>query len=154
MARQARQRGQREGGVFRRLILGLAIGGGVLITWVAWTKLERQRPTAELVHPVAALGRNSTVDVHLHDVGTGLAWSRLEIVNGDTTTVLASETYPAVSWRGSGLFDTTITKPLAPLDNKFREGPATLRVFAGDYSWLRWVRSEHPVFETSFTIDL
>jgi murein DD-endopeptidase MepM/ murein hydrolase activator NlpD len=154
MTRQARQRGRREGGGGRRLIFGLAIGLLLLIVFVAWTKLEFRLPTAELVHPMAALGRTSTIDVHLTDVGTGLAWSRIEVESGGTKTVLASDSYPAVSWRGSGLFDTTVSKPLAPMDNKFTEGPATLRVFAGDYSWLRWIRSEHPILETAFTIDL
>jgi murein DD-endopeptidase MepM/ murein hydrolase activator NlpD len=154
MARQARQRGQREGGGGRRLILGLAIAFAALIAWVAWIKLERRLPTAALVHPITALGRNSTIDVHLADVGTGLAWSRVEVESGGTTAVLANDVYPAVSWRGSSIFDTTVTKPLAPFDNKLAEGPATLRVFAGDYSWLRWLRSEHPVLETAFTIDL
>jgi murein DD-endopeptidase MepM/ murein hydrolase activator NlpD len=140
--------------VGRRLILGLVVILFILIAFVGWTKLERRRPTAELVHPIAALGRSSTLDVRIADVGTGLAWSRVEVESGGTTTVLASDTYPAVSWRGSGLFNTTITKPLAPLEHKFGEGPATLRVFAGDYSWMRWLRAEHPLLETAFTIDL
>jgi murein DD-endopeptidase MepM/ murein hydrolase activator NlpD len=140
--------------VGRRLIFGLVIGALLLIAFVAWTKLERRQPTVALVRPMAALGRTSTIDVRLADVGTGLAWSRVEVESGSTTTVLASETYPASSWRGSGLFETTITKPLAPVEHKLGEGPATLRVFAGDYSWLRWLRSEHPLLETPFTIDL
>ena len=138
----------------RRLIFGLVIGVVVLIAFVAWTKLERRHPTAELVHPIAALGRNSTIDVHLADVGTGLAWSRVEVESGGTTTVLANDTYPATSWRGSDVFETTITQAARAGREQVREGPATLRVFAGDYSWLRWIRSEHPLLETPFTIDL
>jgi murein DD-endopeptidase MepM/ murein hydrolase activator NlpD len=140
--------------VGRRLFLGLAIGIAVMLVWVLWNKLERRRPTAELVHPIAALGRNSTIDVHLADVGTGLAWSRIEVESGGNTTVLASDVYPATTWLGSDLHDATVTKPLAPIENKFAEGPATLRVFAGDYSWLRWLRSDHPLLEAAFTIDL
>jgi len=140
--------------VGRRLVLGLVISVVVLLTFVAWTKLERRRPTAELAHPITALGRTSTIDVALHAVGTGLAWSRVEVETGGTTTVLASDTYPATSWRGSGVLETTVSKPLAPADNKLAEGPATLRVFAGDYSWLRWIRTDLPLLETPFTIDL
>jgi len=105
--------------VGRRLILGLAVSLFILIAFVAWTKLERRRPTVELVHPIAALGRNSTLDVRIADVGTGLAWSRVEVESGGATTVLASDTYPAVSWRGSGLLETTIATPLAPIEHKF-----------------------------------
>jgi len=140
--------------VGRRLVVGFVIALVALSAYVGWIKLERRSPTAELVHPIATLGRSSTIDVHLMDVGTGLAWSRLEVERNGTTTVLANDTYPAVSWRGSGLLDTTVSKPLAPVDNKFVEGPAKLRVFAGDYSWLRLFRSERPILETDFTIDL
>jgi murein DD-endopeptidase MepM/ murein hydrolase activator NlpD len=140
--------------VGRRLIFGLAIAVVLVIVWVAWTKLERRHPTATLARPIAALGRNSTIEVKLADVGTGLAWSRVEVESNGTKSVLADATYPAVSWRGSDVFETTVTPPLAPADNKLGEGPATLRVFGGDYSWLRWFRSETPLLETSFTIDL
>lgn len=138
----------------RRLVLGVAVALVALIAFVGWVKLERRRPTAELAHPLTALGRGSTIDVTVRDVGTGLAWSRIEVENNGTTTVLASETYPAETWRGSGLYETTIRTPLAPIDHKLPEGPATLRVFAGDYSWLRWLRSDPALLETSFTIDL
>ncbi len=152
MARHARQReGGRRGG---RLILGLVVGLVGLATYVGWIKLERRYPTAELVRPVTALGRGSTIDVHLADVGTGLAWSRVEVEHGGATAVLATDTYPAISWRGSGLHDATIATPLAPLENKFREGPATLRVYGGDYSWLRWIRQDRVLLEVPFTIDL
>jgi murein DD-endopeptidase MepM/ murein hydrolase activator NlpD len=135
-------------------MLGLAIGLVGLIAYVGWIKLERRYPTAELVKPISALGRTSTVDVRLADVGTGLAWSRVEVVSDDTTAVLADEVYPAESWRGSGVAETTITKPLAPAENKLREGPATLRVYAGDYSWLRWLRRDRVILEAPFAIDL
>jgi murein DD-endopeptidase MepM/ murein hydrolase activator NlpD len=138
----------------RRLMVGFVIVLVALGAYVGWVKLERRQPIAELAHPVATLGRGSTIEIHLTDVGTGLAWSRIEVERDGATTVLANETYPAVSWRGSGLLDTTVSKPLAPVDNKFVEGPAKLRVFAGDYSWLRIFRSEHPLLETDFTIDL
>lgn len=138
----------------RRLVLGLAVGLVALIAFVGWIKLETHRPTAELAHPITALGRTSTIDVALHDVGTGLAWSRIEVESNGTKTVLAEETYPAETWRGSNRLDATVSKPLAPLENKLAEGPATLRVYAGDYSWLRFVRSDRVLLEAPFTIDL
>ncbi|MCC6847998.1 MAG: M23 family metallopeptidase [Deltaproteobacteria bacterium] len=138
----------------RRLVLGVAFALVALIGFVAWVKLERRRPTAALARPPAALGRGGTIDVTLRDVGTGLAWGRVEVESNGATTVLASEAYPAQTWRGSGLFETTISTPLAPIDHKLGEGPATLRVFAGDYSWLRWLRSDPAVLEAPFTIDL
>ncbi len=135
-------------------MLGCAVGLVALFAFVGWVKLETHRPTAALAHPITALGRTSTIDVRLHDVGTGLAWSRVEVESNGTTTVLADETYPAETWRGSGRFDATISTPLAPVDHKLAEGPATLRVFADDYSWLRWLRSNRVLLEAPFTIDL
>ena len=67
--------------------------------------------------------------------------------------MLASDSYPAVSWRGSGLFDTTVSKPAGAGRQQFTEGPATagvrrrLLVAALDP-----FRAPDP--ETPFTIDL
>jgi murein DD-endopeptidase MepM/ murein hydrolase activator NlpD len=140
--------------VGRRLVLGLALVLLALILYVGWIKLERRQPTAELARPITALGRGSTIDVKIADVGTGLAWSRVEVESNGTTTVLANDAYPATSWRGSGLVETVVSKPLAPAENKLREGTATLRVYAGDYSWLRWLRRDRVLLEAPFSIDL
>jgi murein DD-endopeptidase MepM/ murein hydrolase activator NlpD len=110
--RSARYREQREG-VWRRrfrVLLVLAVLGGV--GFLATTKLEWHRPTAELLHPVDALGRTSTTP------------------------------------------ETTISVPLQALERKIPEGPATIRVYADDYSWLRWFRGERPLVEAPATIDL
>ncbi len=152
--RSARYREQREG-VWRRrfrVLLALVIVGGTV--FLAKTKLEWHRPTAELVHPVDALGRTSTIDVHVADPETGLRWTRVEIESGGTRTVLASEDYPAASWRKSTAAETTISAPLQAVERKIPEGPATVRVYADDYSWLRWFRGEKPILEAQATIDL
>lgn len=154
MARQARQRGRRASGAGRWPVLGVALALAALIAYVGWVKLEPRRPVAELAHPITALGRDSTIDVTLRDVGTGLAWSRIEIERNGTTTVLASARYPAETWRGSGLHETAISAPLAALGGALGEGSATLRVFAGDYSWLRWFRRDSALLEAPFAIDL
>lgn len=152
--RSARYREQREG-VWRsrlRVILVLLLVGGAV--FLANTKLEWHRPTAELVHPVDALGRTSTIDVHVADAQTGLRWSRVEIESGGTRTVLASEEYPAASWRKSTTPETTLSVPLQAVERKIAEGPATVRVYADDYSWLRWFRGERPILEAQAAIDL
>jgi murein DD-endopeptidase MepM/ murein hydrolase activator NlpD len=152
--RSARYRDQRDGiwrRRFRMMVALIVVGGGVFL---ATTKLEWHRPTAELVHPVDALGRAGTIDVHLIDAQTGLSRSRVEIESGATRTVLASEEYPAASWRKSTRLETTISVPLAAVERKIPEGPATIRVYADDYSWLRWFRRERPILEAQATIDL
>ena len=152
--RSARYREQREGIWRRRLrvVVALALVGGVV--FLATTKLEWHRPTGELLHPVDALGRTSTIDVHLADAQTGLSRARVEIEAGGTRTVLASEDYPAASWRRSTAMETTLSVPLQAIERKIPEGPATIRVYADDYSWLRFVRGERPTIEVAATIDL
>jgi murein DD-endopeptidase MepM/ murein hydrolase activator NlpD len=152
--RRARYGNRREGVWRGRMWLVLALGlvGGLGV--LGWVKCEWHRPTVELVQPHPVLGLDATITVRLRDRGTGLAWSRVELEAPATHLVLASADYPATSWRGSTTFETTLSIPLTPRDRKIPEGPATLRVFADDYSWLRWVRSRGPLLEQTLTIDL
>jgi len=152
--RQARYRERRDG-IWRRrfqVVLALASIGG--LGFLGWTKLEWYRPTAELLQPIEAVGRESTIDVRIRDRGTGLSRSRIEIESGGTRTVLAAEEYPAASWRTSTIWERTLAVPVQALERKLTEGPATIRVYADDYSWLRWLRSERPALEFATTVDL
>jgi murein DD-endopeptidase MepM/ murein hydrolase activator NlpD len=152
--RSARYREQRDG-IWRarlRAIVALVFVAGVVV--LAMTKLEWHRPTAELLHKVDVLGRTSTIDVHIADPQTGLSRSRVEIESGGNRTVLSSEEYPAASWRKSTVAETTLSIPLQAIERKIPEGPLTIRVYADDYSWLRWFRSERPALEAQATVDV
>ena len=92
--------------------------------------------------------------MHVSDPQSGLKWSRVELESNGQKTVLASEEYPAASWRKSTVLDTTLTVPVKAAELGLKEGPATLRVFADDYSWMRFVRTERPLLEQPITIDL
>jgi len=152
--RDAPQRERRGGSGRRGFRVGLllALIGG--IGFVAWAKLEWHRPEADLVHPGDVLGRDGTIDVRVHDAETGLSRSRVEIESGGTRIQLASAEYPAASWLRSTIQATTLSVALRALERKIPEGPATIRVYADDYSWLRWFRSERPVLEHAVRIDL
>ncbi len=142
-------------GFWRRrfaLVATLLLTGGTGVLLV--TKLEWHRPTAELLHPLDVLGRTSTIDVRLADPQTGLSRSRVEIESGGNRTVLASEEYPAASWRKSTVPETTLSIPLQAIERKIPEGPLTIRVYADDYSWLRWFRRERPALEVQTTVDV
>ena len=156
MARQARQRGQREGGVGRRLVLGFVIG---LRRADRVRRLDQARASASdrgARHvPSPRSAARSTIDVTLADVGTGLAWSRVEVESGGTTTVLADEAYP----RG------LVARQRRPRDHGHRSRsrrpstssardprrcasmPATTRGCAGS-------GASASILETPFTIDL
>lgn len=148
------RQGGRDGVGGRRVRVVLAVVVLGAIAFVGWTKLERRPPTAALVHPLDVVGLQSTVDVRLADAGTGLASARVELESGGTVTELAREIYPSTSWRGSDVHDTTISVPLDPRGRKIAEGPAIVRVFADDHSWLRWFRTAGPLLEQPITIDL
>lgn len=134
-------------------MVGVLLVLGSLI-FLAFTKGEWNAPTATLVDPSPTLGANGTIDVRLRDTGTGLKRSRIELESEGVRTVLVSEDYPAETWRRSTVFDTTLSVPLAGGEIKIAEGPATIRVYAEDYSWLRWFRSRKPLLEQTITIDL
>ncbi len=129
----------------------LLLGG---LIFLAFTKAEWHRPTATLVDQRDTLGANGTIDVRVHDVGTGLKRSRIELESEGIRTVLLSEEYPADTWRRSTTFETTLSVPLGGGEHKIAEGPATIRVYAEDYSWLRWFRSRQPLLEHTLRIDL
>jgi murein DD-endopeptidase MepM/ murein hydrolase activator NlpD len=152
--RQARYREQRDGLWRRRfrVTLVLVVIGG--LGFLGWTKLEWHRPTAELLHPLDAVGRESTIDVRIRDAGTGLSRSRVEIESGGVRTLLAGEQYPAASWRKSTVDERTLAVPVQAVEHKIAEGPATIRVYADDYSWLRWFRAERPAIEIATTVDV
>ncbi|HEY2385524.1 MAG TPA: M23 family metallopeptidase [Candidatus Binatia bacterium] len=152
--RSARHREQRDG-IWRRrfgVVTALVLVTGTILLLV--TKLEWHRPTAELAHPLDVLGRTSTIDVRIADLQTGLSRSRVEIESGGTTTVLANEEYPAASWRKSSVPEKTLSIPLQAIERKIPEGPLTIRVFADDYSWLRFFRGERPALEVHATVDV
>jgi murein DD-endopeptidase MepM/ murein hydrolase activator NlpD len=126
----------------------------VVAAFLVWTKGEWHRPTAELARPTSVLGLDGTIDVKLHDRGTGLQSSRLELENDGTRLNLAAADYPATSWRGSTTYDATLSAPLDPRGRNLKEGPAIVRVYAEDHSWLRWFRSRTAALEETFIIDL
>ena len=133
--------------------MGVLLLLGSLI-FLAFTKGEWHAPTAILIDQRSTLGANGTIDVRIRDAGTGLKRSRIELESDGIRTVLISEDYPAETWRRSTTFDTTLSVPLGGGEHKIAEGPATIRVYAEDYSWLRWFRSRTPLLEHTISIDL
>ncbi|HSD11034.1 MAG TPA: M23 family metallopeptidase, partial [Candidatus Binatia bacterium] len=61
--------------------------------------------------------------------------------------------YPASSWRGSGIREKSFTLPVSPRDAKIPEGPATLTVNARDGSWLNFLVSRPPTLVQPIQVD-
>ena len=147
------RRESRVGGFLSRLGLWTAIALMVVVAYVVWVKFERSRPTASLRQPLQYLSRHAEIALDVADRGTGLASVEVAIDAAGTRYQVLSETYPAASWRGSGVYEKAFTLPVAPRDAKMPEGPATLIVTAKDGSWLNLFRSTPPTLTVPLQID-
>jgi hypothetical protein len=147
------RRESRQGGFFRRLRLWAILAAVAAAAYVAWVKFDSSRPTATLRQPLRYIGRSGEIALDVADRGTGLASVEVAIEAGGTRYQLVSETYPATSWRGSGIHEKSFTLPVAPRDAKIPEGPATLQVVARDGSWRNHFGTPPPTLVQSIEID-
>jgi murein DD-endopeptidase MepM/ murein hydrolase activator NlpD len=147
------RREPRQGRFLRRLRLWLSIAFAVALAYAGWVKLESSRPTATLRRPVHFLGKRAEIDLEVADRGTGLASVEVSIEAGSTRFQIVAESYPAASWRGSGLHEKSFALRVAPADAKIPEGPATLVVDARDGSWLNYLVKRPTVLRQPIEID-
>ncbi len=147
------RRDSRGGGFLSRLGLWATIVVAIALGYLVWVKFEWARPTARMRQPLQYLGRKAEIALDVSDRGTGLASVEVAIDAGGTRYQVLSETYPATSWRGSGVHDKEFTLPVSPRDAKIPEGPATLIVSAKDGSWLNLFRSTPPLLTQPLQID-
>jgi len=147
------RRESRGGGFLRRLRLWIALVVLGVAAYFGAIKFEWSRPTAHLRQPIEYIGRHAEIPVDVADWGTGLASVDVSIEAGGTRYQLLSETYPAQSWRGSGVHEKSFTLPVSPRDAKMPEGAATLVVTARDGSWLNYLVSRPPALSQPVQID-
>jgi len=153
MLADSSRRGPRQGGFLRRLRLWLSIAFAVGVAYAGWVKLESWRPTATLRPPVQLLGKHAEIDLEVADRGTGLASVEVAIEAASNRFQLLAESYPASSWRGSGVHAKSFALQVAPADAKIPEGPATLVIDAKDGSWLNYFVKRPPVLVQPIEID-
>ena len=147
------RRDSRGSGFLSRLGLWATIVVAIALGYLVWVKFEWSRPTARMRQPLQYLGRKAEIALDVSDRGSGLASVEVAIDAGGTRYQVLSETYPATSWRGSGVYDKEFTLPVSPRDAKIPEGPATLIVSAKDGSWLNLFRSTPPLLTQPLQID-
>jgi murein DD-endopeptidase MepM/ murein hydrolase activator NlpD len=153
MLSESYRRDPRSGGLLRRLRLWAIFVVILPIGYFVWVKFEWSRPTATLRQPLQFLGKHADIALDVADSGTGLASLDVSIDAGGTRYQVLSETYPAVSWRGSGIHEKSFTLPVSPRDAKIPEGPATLTVNARDGSWLNLLVSRPPTLVQPIQVD-
>jgi murein DD-endopeptidase MepM/ murein hydrolase activator NlpD len=131
------------------------VGAALLVAGVLWWfKFEKHPPHAALVAPLVALGRKTPIDIDVRSDAPGLRTIVVRLRAGGDAYELLSETYPKVSWRGSGLTAKRIHVEPDLLALKVPEGPVTLEVFADTYAWHPFGAPAAPRLTVPATVDL
>jgi len=126
----------------------LAVGG------LGWLKFEHHAPQASLVRHVEVLGRKSPIDIDVRSDAPGFKTIAVRLQAGGVPIELVSETYPAVSWRGSGVTEKRLHIEPDLTQLKVPEGTATIEVTAETFGWHLWTRTAAPLLSVPVTIDL
>ena len=132
-------------------VLGILV---VLTGGVWWLKFEHHPPQASLGAPVEVLGRQTPIDVDVRSDAPGLRSVRVQLTTGAGAFVLLDETYPADSWRGSGLVEKRLHVQPDLQQLKVPEGAAKLEVFVDTYAWHFWPPKPKPQLSVPVVVDL
>lgn len=138
----------------RGVLAVLVLVGGLALGGVWWLKGDGKGPQASLTAPLTALGRQTPIDVDVHVDGPGLRQVSARLVAGGNSYDLASESYPASSWRGSLVNDQRVHIAPDLGELKVPEGQATLEIYADTYGWHLLPRSTAPILSVPLTVDL
>lgn len=132
------------------------LGAACLLAAAAfwWLKFEHHAPTASLATAVQVLGRKTPMEIDLHSDPPGLRSVTVQLQAGTVTFPLLEESYPRLTWRGSGISEKRlhIEPDLAQL--KVPEGAATLEVFVETYAWHLLPAARKPRLSVQLTTDL
>jgi murein DD-endopeptidase MepM/ murein hydrolase activator NlpD len=121
----------------------VAAGAGV---WLA-LRMEGEPPVITFAKPLTAVGRSTAWEFAAEDRKSGLREVRAWVRQGEKTTALFSESYPA---RGTHRREVRLT--IEPKALGLADGPATLIVAAQDHS-LRRFKGNSTFAETHVTVD-
>src|SRR5258708_39487893 len=110
--------------------MGVAIVACAGSAYGVWVKFGWSRPTAKLRQPLEYLGKKTEIPLDVEDRGSGLADLEVAIDAAGTRYQVLSESYPAQDWRGSGIYEKSLTLTVAPREAKIPEGDAVLVVTA------------------------
>jgi hypothetical protein len=135
---------------------GLIVLGGLLLLIVGavwWLKFEHHPPQAALVGTVEALGRKTPIDIDVRSDAPGLRAVAVRLQAGGVPYELLAETYPAATWRGSGVTEKRLHIDADLVQLKVPEGPATLDVFVDTYAWHLLKPSPAPRLSVPVTVD-
>jgi murein DD-endopeptidase MepM/ murein hydrolase activator NlpD len=153
MLADSSRRDSRGRGLLHRLRLWLIVIAAAAAAVLIVVKFEWWRPTAKLRQPIEYIGKKGEIALDVADFGTGLSSVEVSIDAAGTRYQVLSESYPSVSWTGSGIHEKSFTLSVSPREAKIPEGPATLTVIARDGSWLNYLVTRPPTLSQPVTID-
>jgi hypothetical protein len=119
-----------------------------------WLKFEHHAPQVSLPVAVDVLGRKTPFDIDVRTDPPGLRGVTVRLQAGGVNFELLNETYPALSWRGSGLAEKRVHVETDLLPLKVPEGPATLEVYAESYAWHILPPARAPLLSRPLTVRL
>jgi peptidase M23-like protein len=143
-----------------RAFFALLVGALLVVAAsVWWLQFEHHPPQASLAAAVTVLGRKTPIDIDVRSEAPGLRAVTVRLQAGAAGSAgavyeLAAESYPAVSWRGSGIVEKHLHVEADLSQLKVPEGQATLEVFVDTYAWHLFRPARAALLSTSLTVDL
>jgi len=136
--------------------LGVAVVLAVVVPalFVAWRRLDWSPPQVRFKDLPEVLGRKSTLTLEAKDEHSGLRSVQVFLTTKAGPVALPARTYLLAGWLGGAVREDEVSVDLE-LDRKIAgEGPATVEVYAEDYSWLSRFRTVKPAVTREVSIDL
>ena len=124
-------------------VIVLAAGALGWLYFAGW--LDREKPSIQLDSDISAIGRKKEIGITFSDARSGLSGLKVELVQDNKPHLLAQETFPS-----RGTRQKVLLLSVEPLALKLNNGPAVLRITAGDASLFK---NETIVWTTGFTRD-
>jgi len=137
-----------------RAVLVLLLAGLLAATGLWWFRFEHRAPQGSLGTPIEALGRNPPIDATVTSDAPGLRNVVVRLQAGGTAFELLNQSYPKVSWQGSGVTKQQLHVVPDLVQLKVPEGPATLEVSVDTYAWHLLPTKPVTVISTPVTVDL
>ncbi len=129
-----------------------------------WLTFEHWPPQASLATALKTIGRKTPIDIDVRTDGTGLRAATVRLQSavagsagstaGGAVYELLNESYPKLTWRGSGLTEKRLHVEADLMQLKVPEGPATVEVFVETYARHILPPGRQPLLSVPVTVDL
>lgn len=141
-----------------RLVVGLFLllivaAGAALVA----LQFETRPPTVEIGGEITSIGRHPTLEFEASSGSQGLRRIAVQLRSDaapETPILLHEETFPAVSWRGSGIQRQRVRVEPDLVERQVGEGPAQLEIEVDTYGWRLLPSAHAPAQTIPVVVDL